>query len=68
MLSAFVPDVPAVAEFLAVAAMSAAPSPSATSNPIPTRLIPFLPWVTVVWNLVRVPNEDSTTESKWSQA
>jgi len=43
MLSAFAPDVPAVAEFLAVAAMSAAPSTSATSNPIPTRLIPLPP-------------------------
>src|SRR5439155_9755669 len=43
MLSAFAPAVPAVAEVLAVAAMSAAPSPSATTNPIPTRLIPALP-------------------------
>ena len=43
MLSTFAPDVPAVAELLAVAATSAAPSTSATSNPIPTRLIPLPP-------------------------
>src|ERR1700675_1366042 len=44
MLSAFAPDVPAVAELLAVAAISAAPSTSAPSHPIPTRLMPCLPW------------------------
>src|SRR5437773_2280007 len=37
-------DVPALACVLAVAATAAAPSTSATSNPIPTRFIPSLPW------------------------
>jgi hypothetical protein len=85
MFLAFAADVPALAEVLAVAAMTAAPSTSATSNPIPTRLIPCPPLGVIVvdpglplqsrfcalagiLDLVRFPNEDSTTVSKWSQA
>src|SRR5438093_12831736 len=62
IVSAFAPDVPAF-ELLAVAAMAAAPSTSATSKPIPTRLIRASRRI-----LVKVPNEDSTTVVKWSQA
>jgi hypothetical protein len=42
IVSALALDVPAF-ELLADAAMAAAPSTSATSKPIPTRFIPYLP-------------------------
>src|SRR6266511_417234 len=75
----FVALADAWAEFFAVAPTAAATTASSTSKPIAPRLIYALLCGRIVidprvlppafdWNLVKVPNEDSTTALKSSQA